>query len=310
MAEEHLNKSIPVQALDRLIAAHDGDVALLWLYWRRCGSLDAEKAAHDLCRTLQEIRAAEEKLRRMELLDAVPSPVPAPAPERPEPAPEEELPQYSAEEIRRRSEPVPALKTIYAEAAQVLGRALGGNDLRVIFGIYDHLGLPPEVILELLHFCAELCLWKYGESRRPTPRFLEKEAYAWANREILTLEQAEEYIRFRRARHSDLGRIREALHLSEFSPTQEKDVNAWLEQGFGEEAIAIAADRTVTNTGALKWNYLSKILQSWHRKGLHSPAEILEKDPPRSSHSSLPAAQPRAQKPLSQDEWDSLLNKI
>ena len=50
--------------------------------------------------------------------------------------------------------------------------------------------------------------------------------------------------------------------------------------GFGEEAIAIAAERTVTNTGALKWNYLSKILQSWHQKGLHSPKEIEEKDPP------------------------------
>ena len=109
---------------------------------------------------------------------------------------------------------------------------------------------------------------------RPSARFLEREAYAWANREILTLEQAEDYIRGRRERHSDLGRIRDALHLSALSPTQEKDVNVWLEQGFGEEAIAIAADRTVTNTGSLKWSYLSKILQSWHQKGLHSPAEI------------------------------------
>lgn len=310
MAEEQLNKSISVQALDRLIAAHDGDVALLWLYWQRSGSLDAEKAAHDLCRTLQEIRDAEEKLRRMALLDSAPAPVPAPAPERPEPAPAEELPQYTSLDIKLASERDPALKVIYAEAAQVMGRALGTNDLRVLLGIYDHLGMPPEVILELLHFCAELCLWKYGESRRPTPRFLEREAYAWANREILTLEQAEEYIRAQRERRSDLGRIREALHLSQLSSTQEKDVNAWLEQGFGEEAIALAADRTVTNTGSLKWNYLSRILQSWHQKGLHSSAEILEKEPPRSSRGALPASQPRAQKPLSPDEWDSLLNKI
>ena len=281
MADQTAHKSISIQALDRLIAAHDGNVALLWLYWQRSGSLDAEKAAAALCLTLQEVLAAEEKLRRMALPEPLPAPAGTPAPGKPEPAPAEELPQYSSEEIRRRSGGNSALTTIYAEAAQVMGRALGGNDLRVLFGIYDHLGMPPEVILELLHFCAELCLWKYGESRRPTPRFLEKEAYAWANREILTLEQAEEYIRSRRERHSDLGRIREALHLSEFSSTQEKDVNTWLEQGFGEEAIAIAADRTVTNTGALKWNYLSRILQSWHQKGLHSPAEILEKEPPR-----------------------------
>ncbi len=306
MAEDQAYKSISVQALDRLIAAHDGNVALLWLYWQRSGSLDAEKAANALCLTLQEVLAAEEKLRRMELaLPAPSSPVP-----RAEPAPEEELPQYSAAEISGMSRRFPVLQEIYAEAAQVMGRALGSNDMRVLIGMYDHLGLPPEVILLLLHFCEELCLWKYGESRRPSARFLEKEAYAWANREILTLEQAEEYIRARRERHSDLGRVREALRLSSLSPTQEKDLNAWLEQGFGEEAIAIAADRTVTNTGSLKWSYLRKILQSWQQKGLHSPAEIREKDPARSSHSPSSSSPPRAQKPLSPDEWDAILNKI
>ena len=306
MTERTAENCIASSVLDRLIAAHDGDVALLWLYCQRHGALDEEQAAQALCRTLQEIRAAEEKLRRMELLPSGSAPAPR---EKPEPDAPEELPQYTAGEITRRSAGNSALSAIYAEAAQVMGRALSSNDLRVLFGIYDHLALPPEVILELLHFCGELCLWKYGESRRPNARFLEKEAYAWANREILTLEQAEDYIRLRRARHSDLGRIRETLHLSALSPTQEKDVNIWLEQGFGEEAIAIAADRTVTNTGSLKWSYLSKILQSWHQKGLHSPAEIAEKDPAR--RGSAPTAQEsRVQKPLTSEQWDQLLDKI
>lgn len=306
MAEEKLQNCISLSALDKLIAAHDGDVALLWLYCERFGLPDEERAARDLCRTLQEIRAAEEKLRRMDLLPAGASA----EGQKSEPDAPQELPQYSSGEIARRSEGNSALTAIYSEAAQVMGRALSSNDLRVLFGIYDHLGLPPEVILELLHFCGELCLWKYGESRRPSARFLEREAYAWANREILTLEQAEDYIRARRERHSDLGRIRETLRLTELSPTQEKELNSWLEQGFGEEAIAIAADRTVTNTGSLKWSYLRKILQSWHQKGLHSPAEIAEKDPARRDRSSPSPAESRVQKPLTADEWDHLLNKI
>ena len=40
---------------DRLIAAHDGDVALLYIYLRRKGGADLEQAARDLCRTMQEI---------------------------------------------------------------------------------------------------------------------------------------------------------------------------------------------------------------------------------------------------------------
>lgn len=306
MTEQTADKSISILALDKLIVAHDGDVALLWLYRLRTGCADPEKAAHDLCRTLQEVLAAAEKLRRMELPGEG---APRSAGQKPDPAPAQELPQYPSAAIQRGSEGNPALEVIYAEAAQVMGRALNSNDLRVLFGIYDYLGMPPEVILELLHFCAELCRWKYGDSRRPTPRFLEQEAYAWANREILTLEQAEDYIRSRRERHSDLGRIRDALQLPGLSATQEADINTWLEQGFGEEAIAIAADRTLTNTGALKWGYLRKILQSWQEKGLHSAAEIAEKDPARAKGKDIQTAR-QDTKPVDPASLRKILEKI
>lgn len=47
------------------------------------------------------------------------------------------------------------------------------------------------------------------------------------------------------------------------------------------ESIALAYDRTVTNTGSLKWNYMDSIIRSWHEKGLHSPEEIELRDAPR-----------------------------
>ena len=290
MQEPISHNSISLQAADKLIAAHDGDVALLYLYWVRNGDLDEEKAARALCRTLQEIRTAEEKLRRLDLLEKAAAPaVSAPAPA--EPAPVEELPQYTAAEITRRTKGDGAFSVILDEAAKVMGKALGGNDTRMLFGIYDYLGLPAEVILELLHYCQELCRLKYKDSRRPTARFIEQEAYAWANREILTLEQAEEYIHRQKQRRSDMGRLQEALGLQghTLSPTQEKDLSAWLDQGFPEEAVLLAYDRTVTNTGSLKWGYMRKILQSWHEKGLHTPKEIEEKDSLRSRKASPPA---------------------
>ena len=308
MTEQTPQKFISLQALDRLIAAHDGDVALLFLHRLRQGSLDEERAASDLCRTMEQIRAAEEKLQRMEAPERAPAPALSPAIGKAEPAPAEELPQYTAEEIDRRSRGDETLKAVYAEAAQVMGHALNSGDLQLIFGIYDHLGMPPAVIVELLHYSNELNQQKYNGERRLTARFLEREAYTWANREILTLDQAEDYIRAQREMHSELGRLRTALHLSALSATQERDLSLWLEQGFGEDAILIAADRTVTNTGSLKWSYLRKILQSWQEKGLHSPAESEEKDPARSSRTA--PAEPARQKPLSPAEWDSILEKI
>ena len=304
MTERTVHKSISDQAADKLIAAHDGDVALLYLYRLRHGGLDEEAAARDLCRTLQDIRGAEEKLRRMGLPEGE-----TPAQERVAPAPEEALPQYTKAEIAGRSRDNRALEVIYAEAAQVLGRTLGANDMRVLLGMYDYLSLPTEVILVLLHYCEEQTRLKYGEGRRPTPRFLEQEAYSWANREILTLEQAEEYIRTQRERHSELGRLQERLALPALSPTQQKDLSAWLDQGFGEEEIAEAADRTLTNTGALKWSYLRRILQSWHEHGLHSVQAIREKDPPRTQSRPVPAPR-REDKPVDPASLRKILDKI
>ena len=81
MGDASAYNSISAQALDKLLAAHDGDVALLYLYWLSHGDLDEEGAAGALCRTRQDICAAKEKLVRLGLPEgaaALPS-SPAPA---------------------------------------------------------------------------------------------------------------------------------------------------------------------------------------------------------------------------------------
>lgn len=287
---------------DMLISAHDGDVALLYIYISRTGSDDMERAARELCRTMGEISAAREKLQRMGLLSAEPSrqaePPGAPA------APAEELPEYEAADLVRRSREDAGFAAIVAEAQKVLGHVLSSSDLKRLFGIYDYLALPPEVILMLLNYCVAI-----SRGRRPSMRFIEKEAYTWANREIISLEQAEEYIRRSRERREDVGRIKEALniHGRELSATEQKYIAAWLDMGFGEDCISIAYDRTVTNTGALKWGYMNKILASWHEKGIHTGAEVAEKDSRR--RSSPPAAVPQ-DKPIDMDRLIDIMNRM
>ena len=278
MTENHLNNAIPAAAADKLIAAHDGDVALLYIYYTRTGCTDPEQAAHDLCRTLREISSAEEKLSRMGLCPgsvpavSVPSSVPATAEKQP---PEDAIPEYTAEDIVQRSKSDETFSVILAEAKRVFARNLNSSDMKMLFGIYDYLALPAEVILELLNYCAQTAAEK-GEGKRPSPRSVEKEAYRWANREILTLEQAEDYIREQKNLRESINQVKNALgiHGRELTPTEAKYVSSWLSMGFEAEAILIAYDRTVTSTGALKWPYMNKIICSWHEKKLHTPREI------------------------------------
>lgn len=259
---------------DRLIAAHDGSVALLFLWLMRNGELNESRAAADLCMTLAEVKNAYEKLCRMELdSDSTQK-------SEVKPLPAEELPEYTAQDISRRAKSDPGFTAVLNEAQRRLGRVLSTADIKTLFGIYDFLALPPDVIFMLLTYCIDSFKDKYGDGRMPSMRSIEKEAYFWANREILTIEQAEEFIENAADRRSMTGKVKAALGIQgrRLTATEEKYILSWIDMGFSQEAIEVAYDRTVTNTGSLKWNYMNKILLSWHEKGIHSADEIEEKD--------------------------------
>lgn len=303
MEQQIREKSISLSALDKLISAHDGDVALLYLCALREGTPDPEKAAHDLCRTMQEVLSAREKLQRMGLLEPAPGSEPTgDEPPVPEPAPPEELPQVSAAEIAQQAEGDRLFSMLLEEAVKVMGRSLNSNELRVLFGIYNQLGLPAEVIMELLHYCEELCGERYGDKRRPTARFLEKEAFAWAKRELFTLEQAEEYIAAQKRRRSASGHLKELFGIGgrDLTPAEQEAFPRWLDMGFEEQALLLAYSRTLSNTGAFKLSYMNKILENWHSKGLHRVEEIEARDQRRPS----PAA--RGQEPPTAIDMDQL----
>lgn len=308
MLENTVENRIGAGALDRLIAAHDGDVALLYLYWLRCGTLDPEQAAAALCRTRREIGEAEEKLRRMGLLDEE-AQAASPQTSHDPLYPPEEPPVYTAEDLTRRSREDETFSAILSEAVRVMGRNLSSNDMKVLFGVYDHLGLPPEVIFMLLSYCAEQYRERYGESRRPSARAIEKLAYDWARQEIMTIEQAESVIAAQKERRGELGEVKALLNIygRELTATEEKYISSWLDLGFHRDAIAIAYDRTLTQTGALKWPYMNKIFLSWHEKGLHTVKEIEEKDARRATPR---RGDPGEVKPVDMDKLRKMIDKI
>lgn len=320
MPQDAQEKLISPTMADRLIAAHDGDVALLYIFRARTGCMDAESAARALCRTRREVDAAEEKLQRLLVGGAEAAPrAPTPAAQEAAPAhavppaPAEELPQYSTEDVVRRSRSDGEFAAIAAEAARVMGRVLGSVDLKKLFGIYDYLGLPPEVIMLLIHYCGRQYELKYGTQKRPSAHAIEKEAYIWANREIMTVEQAEEYIRRADERRCSISAAREAIGIKgrELTKTERGYVEAWLDMGFTGAELSIAYDRTVTNTGARKWNYMNRILQSWHEAGLHTAAEIEAHDSRRKKQAPPAASQStRGSRPADFEDLDSLIDKI
>ena len=271
---ENSKNFIPDTHARQLISAHDGDMALLYIWLDRNGSYDKNRAAADLCRTGAEIEAAYEKLQRLMNRPA------AAAPDTKKTETVTELPEYSSKDVVARSETDSGFSAVIDHTRGVLGRVLSGPDLKILFRIYDYLGLPPDVICELVTYCTQRFAESYGPGRLPTIHQIEKEAEVWANNEILSFEQAEEYIVRQKQRRDEANRVKQALGIRdrELSKTEKKYIASWLDLGYDAESLAIAYDRTVTNAGGLKWAYMNKIVLSWNEKGLKTPEEIEEKD--------------------------------
>jgi DnaD/phage-associated family protein len=186
--------------------------------------------------------------------------------------PSQELPEYQAQDVVRRSREDPDFQNLVEEVQRLLGRILNSTELKKLFGIYSDLAMPPEVVLLLIQHCREEFGGNVGF------RAIEKEANQWFEREIVTYEQAEHWLRQLQERKTVTAQFQRQLHLDNLSPTARNYLTKWMDMGFGLEALVVAGDRTMTKLGRIHWNYMDSIVRSWHEKGLHTVEQIEQGD--------------------------------
>ena len=178
----------------------------------------------------------------------------------------------------------------------MLGRVFTDNDLKCLYTMYDHLGLPPEVIIQLTG-------WAIRRERRlknnpaacPRMPSIQREAFKWKRLGADTLERAEAYLRRQEGVDQREWDILQAVGVTDRRPAVEREreyIAAWVEMGVSDELIRLAYERTVYQKNAMNWPYMNKILQSWHQAGYRTQAQVEAEDRP--APRSKPAqAQPR-----------------
>lgn len=279
--------SVPSEAISLLVAEGNGDAALAYL----CMLADPDDAPRETLQTRfgweqDRLSSAVRTLLRLNLVEEVvmteDKSVSGGLPKAP---PEREMPEYSANDIIRAVEGREEFRLLVQEAQRRLGKILSNADLAILFGLYDYLGLPAEVLYLLVGYCIEESARRYGSGRKPTLRQIEKEGYIWARRGIDTEERAAAHIKYLELLRSDVYKIMGVLQLSGRAPTrpEERYIRTWLEMGFASETVEIAYEKTVLKCKELNWNYLNSILKNWHEKNLHRPEDVLKTSAPASA---------------------------
>lgn len=190
-----------------------------------------------------------------------------------------ERPAYSEQDVLTAMDQDSSFSGLYQEVNRILGRNLNTEELKILLGFVRYLGLPTEVIIVLIHFCRDRALQR-GSNRKISLFTIEKEAYAWAENGIDTMEEASAFIQNQNFRQTRLQHLLPVLQIygRNLTKAEEKYAQSWLDSGFDEAAIAMAYERTCLNTGGLNWAYMNKILQRWANQGLLTAEAIRNGD--------------------------------
>ena len=256
------NLTIENRDLVKLLSTASGDAAILYLYLQ--SGNDPEQAMKLLNMNGTRHACAMATLRQLGLWQ-----------------PEQkklmvgERPNYTEDDVLQAKDEDRDFQSLYGELERILGRRLNTEELKIILGFIRYLGLGPEVICVLVHYCIDRARQK-GSLRNPSLHTIEKEAYAWAEQGIDTLEEASAFIQAQNLRVARINRIKELLQIRgrQLTPAEEKYAGSWLQMGLAEELIREAYQRTCLNTGNMNWPYMNKILLRWHEAGLQTLEQV------------------------------------
>lgn len=177
----------------------------------------------------------------------------------------EEKPEYSMEELSEYMKHQ-EMKALLQTAQKKLGKPLTQQDICMIYGFYDWLGFPVDVIEVLLSYCVS--------DGFKGMRYVEKVAMAWAEEGINTVEKAAQYIEMRK---TGFHAIMRAFGQSGRMPVdgEEAYMRKWLrEYEMPIDVIKIACERTVMQTGKVSFAYADSILKKWKKSGVKTVADI------------------------------------
>lgn len=267
--EENIVLSAPV--LRRLTGTKNADACLLYLCLKQNGdAMDEEKLRESLSWEKLRFDAAKAVLARAELIR-----LPEKEAGKEAPLPAEQPPQYTQEDVMRRMEGDEAFAQLLREVERRLG-PLSTASLKILLELNEYLGLPCDVIYLLVNDCIACKEARFGAGRRPTMREIEKEGYAWARRELFSVQAVDEFLKKEQRRRRLYPDYMAALQMPARTPSpgEEKYIKSWLEMGFPPETVAIAYDKTVLKCHEFKWPYCNGILKKWHEKNLHTTQEV------------------------------------
>lgn len=175
------------------------------------------------------------------------------------------------EQIASRTLEDPIIAGLFNEVQLKLGKTIGYDTQAKLLMMIDAYGLPPEVILTIVEYAVA--------HEKTAISYICKVGKNWAENGIDSLEKAEE-----RLKQLDATEKMWKEFTSNFSvdPPKYTDKRCALLRKWRQdykqsnELICYAYEEMINNINKVQFNYLDKILESWHTQGLTTPRKVID----------------------------------
>lgn len=145
-----------------------------------------------------------------------------------------------------------------------LGRLLTPQDLSLVAFLSDKLGFSGDLILHLYEYCI-------GKNKKKW-EYIEKVAISWHQEGIDTVEKAQEYSLLY---DSCFNVVNKVFSLGRMPIGPERDfIRKWSSWKLGTDLLEEACNRTIMNISKPDFKYTDRILESWHKAGVRTLAEV------------------------------------
>lgn len=160
----------------------------------------------------------------------------------------------------------PAIAELFKAAESILGH-INNTMQNSLIWMTNYLGLKAEVILVLLIYCVN--------NEKTNVAYIEKIAINWSEKDINTLETAQEEIERLTKSNDYISIIMKMFEMKRRPTTKQLEIiEKWRAAGYSNELIHYAYEKAVENTGKLSFEYIDKVLISWKENGFKSNDDV------------------------------------
>lgn len=269
----HTAENPTMDELCKALNMKSADAVDAMQYWVECGIV------------LENGKAPEKKEEETPAY-AVPAKENAPVEFKPEIA----YTRPTSEQVLKRTKESPEIQFMFFEAQKKLGRTIGYDGQSTLLMIHDFYGLPVEVLLMLIEYCVSI-----GKN---SLSYISKAAKTWSEKEIDSIEKADEQIHLLRRCDSTWKRLCELTGISTPRPTasQSNYLSHWTnELKFDIDMIYLAYEEMANHTDKISFPYINKVLENWHDLGITSSLQVEEAKQQRAAEKAKPVQKKKTQ---------------